>query len=117
MRQLRLYSASISEDMESAKDELTKEAVKELKQQSPKSPGPSGGEYAASWTRSIKKGRYIVHVEAPEYRLTHLLEKGHAIANGTGRFPGRVPEREHIGPVEEKVVREYIERVERAARQ
>jgi hypothetical protein len=42
-----------------------------------------------------------------DYQLTHLLEKGHAIAGGTGR----VPAYPHIGPVERKYIPQYEERI------
>jgi len=75
----------------------SEEAVKELKSTSPR----RTGEYAASWTSDPanrpKAEQYseIVYSEAPHYRLTHLLEKGHRKRGG-----GSVSAIPHIGPVE-----------------
>lgn len=77
----------------------SEEAVKELRSTSPR----RTGEYAASWTSDPanrpKAEQYseIVYSEAPHYRLTHLLEKGHRKRGGNGRVEA-IP---HIGPVEE----------------
>lgn len=57
------------------------------------------GDYAKSWVETKNPQKYknkfsrIVHSRAPEYRLTHLLEFGHAKVNG-----GRVEGRPHIAP-------------------
>lgn len=34
---------------------------------------------------SLTEKRNVIHVEKPEYRLTHLLEKGHKKHGGTGK--------------------------------
>ena len=69
------------------------------------------GEYAISWTTDkVNPTRYstatIIHSVAPFYRLTHLLEKGHAKAGG-----GRVKGRKHIKPAEENAVKKLEEKI------
>lgn len=69
------------------------------------------GDYKKSWIyEKIPAGRleetYVVRAESPEYRLTHLLEKGHAKAGG-----GRVPAYPHIKPAETKAIQKLEERV------
>ncbi|PEJ48221.1 hypothetical protein CN692_24245 [Bacillus sp. AFS002410] len=107
-KELERYSNLVEEELETAKDEVSKELVKELKETSPKRK-KNGGTYAKSWTRKKIGNRYVVHVKAPYYRLTHLLEKGHAKVNG-----GRVPAKVHIRPAEEKAVKKFTDRVEEA---
>lgn len=47
-----------------------------------------------------------------DYQITHLLEYGHASRNG-----GRVKPSVHIKPVEEKMITELQERIEKAVQQ
>lgn len=55
------------------------------------------GAYASSWTQKTQKRRKgygrIVYSRSPYYRLTHLLEHGHAKVGG-----GYVDGRPHIAP-------------------
>lgn len=71
------------------------------------------GEYAKGWTvTESKKPHYtsaIIHNKKVP-GLTHLLEFGHALIIG-GRNVGKVDGREHIGPVEEELINQYINEV------
>ena len=74
-------------------------------------------EYSSSWVndetlKSSKKTKRVVHNEE-HYRLTHLLEKGHVIRNGTGRAFGMTRAFPHIAPVNDWAVEELPKMVER----
>ena len=84
--------------------EAAEESVAMLRAKSPKRPG--GGRYAAGWTFEPKTGGlkgYIVH-NATDYQLTHLLENGHALWNGTKR----VKAQKHIAPVEKAEIAKIL---------
>ncbi|PFB24132.1 HK97 gp10 family phage protein [Bacillus cereus] len=106
-RELQRYENIVEEDLETAKEEVANDLVDELKQKSPK----NTGKYRKGW-RKKKDGNAMVVHNALKPQLTHLLEKGHAKANG-----GRVPAQVHIAPAEEKAINEFVERVERAIQQ
>jgi len=59
------------------------------------------GDYRKGWRAKKVKGKWIVH-NATNYQLTHLLEKGHALANG-----GRSNAYPHIAPVEQEMIEEF----------
>lgn len=77
------------------------------------------GDYVKSWTYTAKKLSKFgaisctVYARPPYHRLTHLLEKGHAIANQFGSYPGRVPAHPHISTAEDKYTDELFERLKR----
>lgn len=102
-RTLTEYTKEVEEGLEKEKQKATTMGVKMLKESSPK----KTGDYAAGWN-SIKKGKARIIRNRTNYQLTHLLEKGHAKKGG-----GRVAPRVHIKPVEERVIEEYTEGVER----
>ncbi|PEC62951.1 HK97 gp10 family phage protein [Bacillus toyonensis] len=106
-RELQRYANLVEEDIEDAKEEVATNLVNELKQKSPK----KTGKYGKGW-RKKNDGSAIIVYNALKPQLTHLLEKGHAKANG-----GRVAAKVHIAPAEEKAINELIERVERAIQQ
>ena len=104
------YSQDVVEKVNVSSEKVGKAAVKRLKQTSPK----KTGKYAKSWTMKTEKAigqphTRIIHAKAPHYRLTHLLEYGHAKVGG-----GRVEGRPHIRPAEEMVIREFMAEVEEA---
>ena len=109
-RGLAEYSQDVVEKVNVSSEKVGKAAVKKLKQTSPK----KTGEYAKSWTMKTEKEigqphRRIIHAKAPHYRLTHLLEHGHAKVGG-----GRVEGKPHIRPAEEMVIKEFVAEVEEA---
>ena len=104
------YSQDVVEKVNVSSEKVGKAAVKRLKQTSPK----RYGNYAKSWTMKTEPEvgqphKRIVHVKAPHYRLTHLLEYGHAKVGG-----GRVEGKPHIRPAEEMVIQEFMAEVEEA---
>lgn len=103
-RVLQGYVAGISEQIEADKKEVATELKQHLTQESPK----LTGDYRKGWRVKKQGKKYIVHNKT-EYQLTHLLEHGHAKRGG-----GRVEARVHIAPAEERFVREFLDRVERA---
>ena len=105
VKNLQEYTTGVEKELKIAQRDVGKLAVEKLRQTSPK----QSGDYAKSWRLSSRKGRYIVHAEAPHYRLTHLLEKGHALVNG-----GRSQSFPHIKPAEDMVIKEFTKRVEEA---
>ena len=109
-KELAKYSQEVVEKVNISSEKVGKAAVKQLRQTSPK----KTGKYAKSWTMSTEKEigqphKRIIHAKAPHYRLTHLLEHGHAKRGG-----GRVEGKPHIRPAEEMVIQEFVVEVEEA---
>lgn len=106
VKSVQEYTIEVEEKVQQASDDVTKKGVKLLKQKSPK----LTGDYSKGWTRK-KQGRgYIIHNKT-DYQLAHLLEYGHAKRGG-----GRVQARVHIRPIEEQIVEEFVEAVEKAVK-
>ena len=104
-RTLAIYARQTEEKVEVVAEKVASDGVELLKANSPKSTG--GGKYAASWDYKKVGKKFIIH-NKKHYRLTHLLEKGHAKVNG-----GRVSARVHIAPVENRVINEFKEELQR----
>ena len=92
------YSEEVAENLEAIKKEVAKDTVEMLKSTSPRG---RKGKYAKGWRMKKDGTGYYVH-NATDYRLTHLLEHGHAKANG-----GRTKAQPHIAQAE----REAIEKI------
>ena len=93
---LREYETASEEAVDSAVRLTASDTVKNIRNGAREQFGGTG-EYASSWAQKAEKRRNaytrIVYARAPYYRLTHLLENGHAKING-----GRVEGRPHIAP-------------------
>lgn len=107
------YSAEAISVMQEVIPEVGKEAVKKLKQTSPRSKEKGSGDYAKGWTVTTDKGRVTVSTtiygKKGTYNLAHLLEFGHAIKRG-GREVGHAKAIEHIKPVSDWATNEVVER-------
>ena len=108
---LKEYSNEITAAVNVSAESCAKTLQKQLKKTSPKNTGT----YAQNW--KIKKadyskyrlGKFVVFNADPTYRLTHLLEYGHALKGGTVRVKA-IP---HIAPAEEAAVKEFAAMVEK----
>ncbi len=128
-QQIKAILADFGEEIENKIEaniiEASKESVKELKQTSPKRTGKEAlrtdfsknqknrkpGTYAKSWRYKREKGFFntksTIYAGNGEHRLTHLLEKGHALWQG-----GRTKPKPHIKPVEVKYSKILEEKME-----
>lgn len=102
---LEEYTEEVEIKMENIKKEVTRNAVQNLKETSPKGITKT---YSKGWG-TTKKGSKIIILNKKRYYLTHLLEYGHAKTNG-----GRVQAKPHIRKVEEETIKNYIEKVKGA---
>lgn len=97
------YAKGVDKCLLTASEEAGKSAENELHQTSPS----RTGEYRKSWTfeeKEIRRGKAyrteMVVWNPKHYRLTHLLEKSHRIANKYGSY-GRSTPKPHIRPAQE----------------
>lgn len=106
---LKNFGIDVSNEIQSAADEIGKEAVKKLKATSPKNKGT----YARGWKykkMASKNGNYSSMVYNSSGWLTHLLEHGHPIVRN-GVVCGRAKAYPHIEPVESWIQSEFPRRV------
>lgn len=104
---LNEYSQDIQDGIEEAAVKVSDLGVRKLIASSPK----NTGKYAKGWKVSKTKGNGFIECtihNAKRWQLTHLLEKPHALRNGRRSTP-----KEHIYPVEQFVIKDYENAVER----
>lgn len=97
------YAKATDETVQKAVNQTSKDTAALLQQNSPK----DRGEYAANWkygpdTRKRSKNAKVVY-NKKYYRLTHLLENGHAKRGG-----GHTKAQPHIGPAADKAEQELL---------
>lgn len=110
MKALTEYEEDIEEGVKETTNITTEEAVKEIKETSPKGKGSRKKPYYKGWSRQKgkeNKGKYTVKIHnKTNYQLTHLLEFGHTTRDG-----GRTKALPHIRPLEEKYNKLYEKRI------
>lgn len=116
-KQLATYTQEVQEAVANSVTALAKEGRAKVKSNSPK----RTGEYAKGWAVSNenKKGRQTVRIyNKTNYQLTHLLENGHVVRNGTGRIGAgkktSVAGKPHIAPVNDWIQQEVVSAIEEA---
>lgn len=112
MKQLQTYSKVLGSEVQQVSKEIAQEASKDVKKESPK----LTGDYKKGWgVVQDKNGNYIVR-NRTDYGLTHLLENGHVLRDGTGRKTGETGAYPHIKPAELEAIKEFEKRIEEIAR-
>ena len=112
-RELTIYSRDVTESL----DEAASKEIKKLTNLTRKT-APVGrrGSYRKhiSWMQDHKNARgssYVWYVRAPDYRLTHLLVRGHATKDG-----GRTKGNPFLQNALDEILPEYEQRVEEAVK-
>jgi hypothetical protein len=118
---LTIYNEEINDKLREITTESMKKLVKETRATAPRGRRANKDSYrrhiSGDYTGTKKSARGLqgqdVHatwyVKAPDYRLTHLLVKGHATKNG-----GRTNANPFLHNAREKVVTEYEQKVQEA---
>ncbi len=113
-RELTLYSREVTEKLKSEAKSHMEQLVKETKRTAPV------GNRQKHYKDSIKSKKtsendrgatYTWYVEGPDYRLSHLLENGHATRDG-----GRVEGTHFIQKASDPIIADFVEKVEEAIR-
>lgn len=108
--ELGSYTKEVAKEVKKAVDKTAKELLKNIQADAPVR---SGDYKKAMKTRKAVENDYNKevewYVEEPHYRLSHLLEHGHAKRGG-----GRTKAYPHIAKNEEKMKENLVERVREA---
>lgn len=103
---LAKYGDEVEENIDAIRKKVAQKGAQALRNESKSK--FNGTDYAKGWTvTEVKNPHYtsaVIHNKKPG--LPHLLEYGHVLILG-GRTVGRVQGREHIAPVEQKLIEEF----------
>ena len=112
-KMLDSYQRNLYTQLEPTLKMTANEARKELRSKSPKDKGyyKGGWQYKVEMSSRLGGGTMILYNSKPG--LTHLLEHGHLVSNGTGRVVGSAGAREHIASVNEWAQQQAIKNIEK----
>ncbi|MBQ2627393.1 MAG: hypothetical protein IJG17_06355 [Eubacterium sp.] len=116
LKDLNEYTDNVRVHVDDAVGEVAKESQKKLRATTGADGSNVWRKYPTGWTTKStrRKGYRKEEVwNARHYRLTHLLEHGHVVKNGTGRNNGRQKTRafKHIGPINDEAQEELEKRI------
>lgn len=111
-KELEEYCSFTADEVKKIVSEVSEDVKREITENAP----VDTGVYRKSWqvtkdNETATSLSMVVH-SGKRYRLTHLLEKGHAKRGG-----GRVAARVHIAPAEEHAEKKLLDKVERSIKQ
>ena len=109
MEELQAYKQDVTDGLKADCKQVAKECKDDIKQNSPK----RSGKYKKSWKIKVnhesKEDIRITVYNGKHYRLTHLLEDGHAGKGGTSK--GAAPAYPHIAPAERRAAEKLQKKV------
>lgn len=113
IRELTAYSEALVTEADNAAKRSAKRLMSKLKATSPEDTGAYAKDWAVKEIESKTGGpsSYVVH-NKDNYRLTHLLEYGHATKGGTER----VKAQPHIEPARDDEAKKLHEELESVVR-
>ena len=82
-KELNIYSSEITERIKDVAKEITEELVKNTRNDAPKRTGKFKKHISMKKTQETSRSVIFTwFVKDPEYRLSHLIAKGHKLKNG-----------------------------------
>lgn len=119
LKNLDEYTDNVRVHVDDAVGKVAEESQKKLRATTGVEGSNVWRKYPRGWTTKTTKRKGYRKEEvwnAQHYRLTHLLEHGHVVKNGTGRNNGRQKTREfkHIGPINDEAQKQLEELIKEA---
>lgn len=118
---LKEYADDVYDDVKDIVDDVTNEALGILKDAAPVGKGKRAGEYKKALKKkkvseTLTNKTNVLYAEAPHYRLTHLLENGHATVKKHGRYGqiSRTKAIRHFGVANDYIESELPSKIEKS---